>query len=333
MQDNIKEINTLSIESINKYLLGTNLLIQGEKVINTSVPGEGNMNLVLRLYTSKKRTLIFKKSFNYVKKYPQVSAPINRVNMEVFFYELIKNTNEVAQKTPSLLFHDKKNNVVIFEDLGDSKDYSFLYNLNEKLNEAEFNSLIDFLISLHKVPKQKYKELDNIEMRKLNHEHIFSFPFNVDNGFDLNLIQEGLADLALSYQKDEELKELIKLAGEKYLENGKKLLHGDFYPGSWLKTKEGIKIIDAEFAFHGCAEFDLAILVAHCKMTNQEESLLFNASARYKEHHVIDDKLVNSFVGIEIFRRLIGLAQLPLNISLNKKKELLEKAYGLVINN
>ena len=127
MQKINEEINEFSIESINDYLSVNKILNQGEIVTHISIPGAGNMNLVLRLHISGGRTLIFKKSFDYVKKYPQVPAPINRINVEASFYDLVQNNNSVTNLLPSLLFHDDKNHGIIFEDLGDSKDYSFLY--------------------------------------------------------------------------------------------------------------------------------------------------------------------------------------------------------------
>jgi 5-methylthioribose kinase len=53
----------------------------------------------------------------------------------------------------------------------------------------------------------------------------------------------------------------------------------------------------------------------------------------YKKGTDFDEKLLNQFVGVEILRRIIGLAQLPLSLSLETKKELLKEAKGLIINN
>jgi 5-methylthioribose kinase len=53
----------------------------------------------------------------------------------------------------------------------------------------------------------------------------------------------------------------------------------------------------------------------------------------YKKGTDFDEKLLNQFVGVEILRRVIGLAQLPLSLSLETKKKLLKEAKGLIINN
>ena len=71
-----------------------------------------------------------------------------------------------------------------------------------------------------------------------------------DNGFDLNTIQNGLQELSLKYKDNEQLKRTVEKLGKLYLGIGRTLVHGDYYPGSWLKTKTGVKIIDPEFSHY-----------------------------------------------------------------------------------
>jgi 5-methylthioribose kinase len=52
-------------------------------------------------------------------------------------------------------------------------------------------------------------ELVNTELRTLNYEHIFEYPFKEENGFNLDDIQDGLQELALPYKKDVELKKTL----------------------------------------------------------------------------------------------------------------------------
>jgi 5-methylthioribose kinase len=153
------------------------------------------------------------------------------------------------------------------------------------------------------------------------------------NGFDLDNIQAGLQSEAMLYKKDEELKSIVKTLGDKYLADGPYLLHGDYYPGSFLKTNSGVKVIDPEFCFYGFAEFDLGVFIAHLKMSQQSQELIDVVLLNYKKGTDFDEKLLNQFVGVEILRRVIGLAQLPLSLSLETKKKLLKEAKGLIINN
>jgi 5-methylthioribose kinase len=73
-------------------------------------------------------------------------------------------------------------------------------------------------------------------MRKLNYEHIFEYPFKMENGFDLDGIQLGLQALAIPWL-NQQLKDKIGCIRTLYLSKGKYLLHGDYYPGSWLDRR------------------------------------------------------------------------------------------------
>jgi 5-methylthioribose kinase len=83
-------------------------------------------------------------------------------------------------------------------------------------------------------------ELVNTELRTLNYEHIFEYPFKEENGFNLDDIQDGLQELALPYKRCR-IKENIERLGSLYLSKGKYLLHGDYYPGSWLKWETKLR--------------------------------------------------------------------------------------------
>jgi 5-methylthioribose kinase len=55
-------------------------------------------------------------------------------------------------------------------------------------------------------------ELVNTELRTLNYEHIFEYPFKEENGFNLDDIQD-LQELALPYKKRCRIKENIERLG------------------------------------------------------------------------------------------------------------------------
>lgn len=315
------------------YLQKQHWLDLDETIVSLTKPGEGNMNYVLRVDTGK-RTFIIKQSRGYVEKYPQVPAPANRVITEGAFYKKVSKENIVQLYMPKLIGLDKISNVIILEDLGLATDFMSLYDMQHQLGLKELKGLVAYLNGLHNSFQKTVvdDELANMELRKLNHEHIFHYPFLEDNGFDLNTVQDGLKELALPYVKDRHLKQKIEVLGSLYLSKGKYLLHGDFYPGSWLKTETGIKIIDPEFCFYGSREFDLGVLLAHLYLTQQKGNLISGVISEYKAYSELNLEILNSFAGIEIMRRLIGLAQLPLKIDLKSKKQLLEFAYQLILN-
>jgi len=226
-----------------------------------------------------------------------------------------------------VLGYFEKETTLILEDLGHCDDMSFMYK-NRVISDTQLNTLIQILMSIHSAPVTKdYPE--NKELRLLNHQHIFLLPFLTENGFSLDSIQEGLEALSLPYKNDEQLKEEIIKVGEKYLDTGDTLLHGDFYPGSWMQQNQHIYVIDPEFSFKGFAEFDLGVFIAHSVMATMDTSIVTQIREKYTLS--IDEKLLSQIVGIEILRRLIGLAQLPLSHSLEEKSTLMKFAYSMIM--
>lgn len=316
-----------------------------EPILMVEKPGEGNMNYTLRVITPN-RTLIVKQSRAYVEKYPSIPAPANRVVVEGRFYQQTQPVPMLASYMPQLLGVDEENNILVLQDLGDARDYTFLYQPGQLLSDADALALTDYLSELHhqfaaEAPDSIFV---NQAMRALNHEHIFLYPFLADNGFNLDTIQPGLQEIAMPYKQDASLKKVVEKLGELYrVDNSsdgirKTLLHGDYYPGSWLQTTaahgtSGVKIIDPEFCFYGPAEFDLGVMVAHLRMAQQPLALIDIILASYEQPVGFSQTLRQQFTGVEIMRRLIGLAQLPLHLSLEQKQALLEEARIMLMNN
>ena len=325
-------LNANEPEELAAYLHQQKWLENDETVVAISKPGDGNMNCVLRIETAS-RSFIIKQSRGYVEKYPQVPAPANRVLTEGAFYEKIANVQEVQEIMPKLLGIDVVNNLIALEDLGKSNDFTVLYDLKQKIEEEELRQLVNYLNGLHQSFQKTVvdDELENTEMRKLNYEHIFEYPFREENGFDLDSVQEGLQAVAMPYKKDSDLKQKIERLGSLYLSKGKYLLQGDYYPGSWLKTADGIMVIDPEFCFYGLREFDLGVFLAHMYLTHQKESTIAYIKENYYSFEELNTTILNGFIGTEIMRRLIGLAQLPLKMELKTKATLLAFARDLIL--
>ncbi|MEP2278377.1 phosphotransferase [Maribacter sp.] len=296
-----------------------------EHIIATEKPGEGNMNVVIRVRTNK-RSFIVKQSRPFVQKYQEIDAPIERIDVEHQFYESVTNEN-IMEHIPKVLAYSAKNHLLILEDLGDCKDMLYLYD-DRIFKTSQLHQLIDIAAHIHKAQPKTYP--NNMELRLLNHQHIFVLPFLKDNDFSLDTIQEGLQELAVEYKNDDTLKKEIKKVGLQYLAKGDTLLHGDYYPGSWMTRENHTYMIDPEFSFMGFAEFDMGVMAAHSVLITTDTSCLKIISDRYPKK--LDISLLNKVAGIEIMRRLIGLAQLPLKRTINEKKLLLTIARKLVIN-
>jgi 5-methylthioribose kinase len=298
------------------YCRSRGFLRPGESIRTVSKAGEGNMNLTLRVGTGA-RSFILKQARPWVEKYPSIAAPPGRALVEGAFYRAASKDDALRGAMPALLGEDRDSAVLVLSDLGEAKDFTGLYR-GESLSKDQLEFLLSYLASLHRISFGNDTVFANREMRALNHEHIFRLPLAPENGIDLDRITPGLGEAARELIADRAYVSRVRELGALYLADGESLLHGDFFPGSWLRTPEGIRIIDPEFCFLGTPSFDHGVLLAHLHLGRQHpETGGFDSTAR-------------AFAGAEIMRRLIGVAQLPLDAGLAEKRELLALSKRLV---
>ena len=90
-------------------------------------------------------------------------------------------------------------------------------------------------------------------------------------------------------------------------------------------------IIDPEFCFLGPAEFDVGVFVAHLLLAGKPLEYAFGVFACYDGPIGFSRHLALGFTGVEIMRRLLGVAQLPLRADLEDKKTPLTLSYSLAL--
>lgn len=322
-------------DRIIEYVRDRGWIDEDEDVIDIHRAGEGNMNLVVRIQLAG-RSFILKQSRPWVEKYPQIAAPRDRLLVEVAFFETVQSLPVVADAMPDLLAVDRDNRVAILEDLGKASDFTSIYREPYRIQE-HLPELCAWLSALHAgpYPEDARATLENKAMRALNHEHIFHFPLVRDNQFDLDAITPGLQEEGDRLKHNAQFVDAVTTLGQRYLNAGRAgrdvLLHGDFYPGSWLDTGGGIRIIDPEFGFFGDAEFDVGVFMAHMMLARCSEDTLPAILDRYEPPPSFQPDMALQYAGVEIMRRLIGVAQLPVELDVHGKAALLREAERLVL--
>lgn len=313
------------------FLAAGQRLLASEAVLSVAKAGEGNMNCVVRV-TTDQRTFILKQARPWVEKYPQIAAPWDRALAEVRFFRAVEAAPLVAKWLPRILWVDEGSRILALEDLGAASDLSGIYRGEFFLSEDEVASLSGFLGHLHAVPIEASERdgFANRAMRVLNHEHIFRFPLDPANGLSLDGITPGLAAAAAGLQEDSGYSQAVTVLGGRYLTDGATLLHGDFFPGSILRTANGLRVIDPEFGFLGNAEFDVGVFYAHLLLSGHEAETAESVWAAYAGGTHFSRRLARGYAGAEIMRRLIGVAQLPLRADLAQKQALLAVSRELV---
>ena len=322
----------MDLQGLTKWLHERAWIKSDDAVQSVEKPGEGNMNMSLRVVTSS-GSLILKQANPFVQKYPSIPAPIERVAVEAAFYQFVAGKRRIKAFLPDFIGFDPSNHILALQDLGKSTDFTKIYQKGQTLTAKEAEQTTIFLDRMHntRFPQDAVQAFPtNIALRQLNHAHLFVYPFVIENGLDLDTVQPGLQALAMRYKTDERLKKSLVSLGDLYLQPGKTLLHGDYYPGSWLQTKYGFQVIDPEFCYFGRAEFDIGVLNAHLRMAQVSSDLIGSAMDEYKEPNGWDPSLMARFASVEILRRIIGLAQLPLDLTLQERADLLEEAAQMI---
>jgi 5-methylthioribose kinase len=291
-------------------------------VARVASAGEGNMNLTLRVTFEDGASRIVKQARPWVEKYPSIAAPDERALVEAAFYQALTGTS-VAERMPTLLGVLPDARIQVFEDLGESRDYTDLY-AGEALATDDLRVLLQWLSELHELEPPTDARLANRAMRALNHAHIFEIPFQADNGLDLDGICPGLSAIAREVQADDALLGVVARFGRRYLSDGTSLLHGDFYPGSFLRTERGPVVIDPEFAFVGDRAFDWGVFGGHLVLAQQAHPLIH-------KHFALGPTEALVYAGIEILRRLLGVAQLPLQADLEARREMVRIARDWIL--
>ncbi|HBY59069.1 MAG TPA: aminoglycoside phosphotransferase, partial [Solibacterales bacterium] len=238
----------------------------GGRLISVERAGNGNMNMTVRVRTAD-WSFILKQARPWVVKYPQIPAPLERAGVEAAFYAAVGGVAEVSRRMPRLRGFDAESHLLWLEDMGEGGDLTHLFQTGEFTAE-ECAELIRYLVTLHrvKVTAGEAAVFQNRAMRALNHEHQYEFPLRAENGLDLERITPGLAQEAGRLQRDEKYCERVAELGRLYLADGAVLVHGDYFPGSWLRREGGLAVIDPEFCFLGMAEYDLGVFLAHLEL-------------------------------------------------------------------
>lgn len=315
-------LDAADLDGLRTFLAQRGWLSPAETLIACEPAGEGNMNLTLRARTDR-RSVIVKQARPWVEKYDHIAAPWERGESERWFYARVAAIPMVAAHMPRLLAGDPSARVLLLEDLERAHDRTGVY-AGGQLEPEEIDRLAMVLRALHDgtagdPPQPSF----NRAMRELNHLHCFVVPLDRDNGLALDRFEPGLTAAAAALADDASLGAVVAETGARYLDAGGPLLHGDWFPGSWLRTAGGLRVIDPEFCFRGEREIDVGCGVAHLVLARQAPT----AVRRFLDAYgACDPVVVARYAAVEIVRRLIGVAQLPIAPTRRWRAALLARA-------
>lgn len=211
------------------------------------------------------------------------------------------------------------------------------------------------LFSSAKILKENpnyYDEFDdNWELKQISIQVIYKDPFGDELIARLNKGEstwdEALNDKVNFYGSNYELTKRRNELLDQMQNAREALLHGDLHTGSIMVKENDVKVFDAEFSFVGPIEFDIGVLLANFFVSiiihwnsnnNYSKWLLHEVSELWKTILFLQNDLDSPFdlkfrvrdilgqAGIEIFRRILGMAHLEdfssLSPDLKSEKEM-----------
>lgn len=320
-KQSIKWFDEHSQQEIQSYLVEQKLLEEDEHVLTVKKVVGGNMNATLKLETSHSKSYIMKQSRDYVMRFPQLDAPIERSHSEAEFYHFIKEKPGFAESMPLLIHTDKQNYLNIFEVEEKAESGRFLYELDTSKKDLgqvhkSLESLVNWLARLHTLDTSTIIEQElfqNREMADFQRKQLFESPFEMlEAQMKGSLIKEEIKVYLWNAVRTSNFLLARNGLDQRFRRETKCLLHGDFFPGNWLFLEDyQVKVIDPEFCFFGPPEYDLGVFLAHLHLANypiERIGPLFQAYAKINPS--IDGMLTDSFARFEILRRIIGIARI-----------------------
>jgi 5-methylthioribose kinase len=322
-------------DDLTAYLHARGWLDESDRVRSVEPAGDGNMNCTRRVVTAARR-LVLKQGRPWVEKYPDIPAPPDRTLVEAAFYARVAVHPDLRAHLPTLVGVDAGARLLALEECVGFSDLVGVYE-GDRLAPATVDTLLRFLRALHALPvtDPTARPWANQDMRELNHAYIFALPLRHDETTDRRLEQLtiGLGAAASALRADRAYGERVARLGAIYRQGPPRaLIHGDYYPGSWLGRGRDVVVIDPEFCFAGAPEFDYGVMAAHLILGGQDDALVGRVG-RAAAAAGSDPALVAGFAGVEVMRRLIGVAQLPrLTPSLAAKQAWLARSRRLVLD-
>lgn len=295
-----------SVPDLFRYLKDRGWSPSNHEISKVEKPGEGNMNCVLRVVFADGTSVILKQARPWVEKFPHLEAPVERIAVEAAYYR------NGFSSSPTVIGFDPESHVLAMEDLGEASDLTAIY-ATGSIKKETLNSIASYIREVQQAPTDGVAL--NLDLRKLNHQHVFVLPFQSGIGFEPNpALYVRIAEL-----------------GDRYLSKGQTLVHGDLYPGSILDVRRGLKVIDPEFSFVGPFEWDAAVFTAHLFMARVPMDTIRQFRAMIPMPAQFSTADFSGFVGIEILRRIKGLAKLPLVLTKEEELTLVESACGWIL--
>jgi 5-methylthioribose kinase len=307
--------------SVSRYLQGLGLLAPGEAG-QVEPAGDGNINWVRRVRGAPGRSFVVKQARPALERFPEYQVTTDRLVFEARYFEVTAALDRGGVR-PRVVHFDPGARVLVLEDLGAAErlDHALARGADVA---AALRALAAFLGAVHAGTRDPSlaDRFGNREMQRLHGDHVFHLPYR-ENDFPLS---PALRARAEQIWRDADLIARIDAAYRRYLLPRGALVHGDAQAGNVLLAERGPVLLDAEIAHVGDPAFDLGILLAHVLLPGiargeqaRSEAAVRDVYESYAEAHgaagLCERADVMRYAGIEVLRRTLGAARVPVVVA------------------
>lgn len=304
--------------------------------------GDGNLNLVFRVFGTQERSIIVKQALPYLRVAGE-GWPLTLDRSRIEVEALTLHERLAPGLTPRIERRDDAMHLIIMEDLRDHAVWrtclvegrhvegaatsvgrfcarTLLGTSDILMNAAERKSLIPIFV--------------NPELCAITEDLVFTAPY-IDA--ESNVLDDSSFDIHEQLKADPLLRERAAELKFVFMTRGEAVIHGDLHTGSVMAADNDTRVMDPEFAFYGPMGFDIGNLFANFAFARLRHQQLGNSAfvARIDEYEMdfwsafaeevralwpadepwrdrfLSNLLADSarMASMEMIRRLVGLAR------------------------
>lgn len=237
--------------------------LRGEEI------GDGNINYIFRVIEDTTgKSVVLKQADKFLRSSGRpLDLDRNRIEAEI-----LKLEGEYAPGfVPKVYRYDDIMCVIVMEDISAYK------NLRKELISGKIfpkfadeisSFLVDTLLPTTDLvldrgeKKDRVREFVNVELCDISECLVFTEPYVNDK--DRNIVIPENKEFVEKYlYNDIELRGEVAKLKNNFMNNAQALIHGDLHSGSIFINKDGMKVIDPEFAFYGPMGYDIGNVIGN----------------------------------------------------------------------
>lgn len=270
----------MSTEDVKEYCKKILNYFNEDEEIDAIEIGDGNINYVFKVF-SKDKSIIIKQADEFLRSSGRaLDVYRSKIEAEILKIEYSLSPNHI----PKVYSYDENMHALAMEDISDYKNMR-----KELLEEKEFDNFSDeialflsnVLLPTTDLVMDRAEKKDNVklfinkELCDITEDLVLTEPYY--NYKNRNIISKGQEDFVEKFlYNDESLKFEVAKLRDRFMNYSQALIHGDLHTGSIFINKNGIKIIDPEFAFYGPIGYDIGNVIGNLFFTLANKTYFSN---------------------------------------------------------